>query len=90
MILVLFCVWDDARMWADWNYSLDIHLNYLGPVSKAQNPSSFSASWIPLWVHYRWVTALPDGLVPVELEWGATFFSLHPYFRDEEIKVQRI
>ena len=33
MILVLFYVWDDARVSAHWNYSFDIHLNYLGQYS---------------------------------------------------------
>ena len=30
MILVLFYVWEDAGAWAYWNYSFDMHLNYLG------------------------------------------------------------
>ena len=33
MISVLFCVCEDAKVWAHWNYSLDMHLNYLGLVS---------------------------------------------------------
>ena len=33
MILVFFSVWEEARVWAYWNYSFDIHLNYLGPIS---------------------------------------------------------
>ena len=33
MILVLFYVWEDARVWAHWNHSFDMHLSYLGPVS---------------------------------------------------------
>ena len=32
MILVLFHVWEDARVWAYGNHSFDICLNYLGPV----------------------------------------------------------
>ena len=39
MNLVLFYVWEDARVWAHWNHSLDMHLNYLGPVS-CFSPSS--------------------------------------------------
>ena len=31
--LVLFCEWEATRVWAHWNYSFDIHLSYLGPVS---------------------------------------------------------
>ena len=38
IILVLFCVWEDARVWAHWNYSFDMHLNYLGLVSCFLHP----------------------------------------------------
>ena len=31
--LALFYVWENARVWAHWNHSLDMHLSYLGPVS---------------------------------------------------------
>ena len=31
--LVLFYVWKNARVWAHWNYSFDVHLSYLGPIS---------------------------------------------------------
>ena len=41
MILVLFYVWEDARVWAHRN-SLDLHLNPLGPVA------CFSPSGVPL------------------------------------------
>ena len=30
---VLFYVWEDARVWAHWNHSFDMHLSSLGPVS---------------------------------------------------------
>lgn len=30
MILALFCVLEDSRVWAQWNYSFEMHLNYLG------------------------------------------------------------
>ena len=36
----MILVWEDARVWAHWNHSLDMHLNYLGPLS------CFSPSWI--------------------------------------------
>ena len=39
--IVLFCVWEDMRIWAHWNHSLDLHLNCLGPVAY------FSLAWIP-------------------------------------------
>ena len=47
MILTLFCVCEDARIWVYWNYSLDVYLNYLGAVS------CFPPSWFPLRVHRR-------------------------------------
>ena len=42
MNLALFYVWEDAGVWAHWNHSFDMHLNFLGPVSCIQD-----ASWIP-------------------------------------------
>ena len=39
--LVLFSVWEDPRIWAHWNQSFAMHLNYQGPVS------CFSPFWIP-------------------------------------------
>ena len=48
IILEYFCVWEGARIWVHWNYSLDMHLKHLGLVSKAQNASGFSPSWILL------------------------------------------
>ena len=42
MTLMLFYVWEDARVWAYWNHSFDMYLNYLGQLS------CFSPSWIPL------------------------------------------
>ena len=38
---MLFCVREEARVWAHWNHSFEMHLNYLGPVS------CFPPSWIP-------------------------------------------
>ena len=35
MDLVFFYVWEDARVWAYGNYSFDMPLSYLGPVSCA-------------------------------------------------------
>ena len=29
----LFHVWEGGRVWVGGNYSLDMHLNYLGPVT---------------------------------------------------------
>ena len=33
IILMIFCVWEDARVWAYWNHSFNEHLYHLGPVS---------------------------------------------------------
>ena len=52
---MLFCVWEDARVWAYWNCSFDKHLGYLGPVS------CFSPSWIPLGYTVG-VTVVVEGL----------------------------
>ena len=37
MNLVLFYVWEDARVWAHWNYFFDVHL-YVQPVSCFLHP----------------------------------------------------
>ena len=81
MILVLFCVWEDAKVWAHWNYSLDMHLNSLGLVS------CLFPSWILLWVHsvgVRWrgggdALMVMMGNIHSLLEWQATFFCLHSH-----------
>ena len=74
MIWVLLCLWEGARVWAHWNYSLVMHLNALGPVFKAQNAFCFSPSWILLRAHLPWASAAADGLILVEPEWWATLF----------------
>ena len=40
MILVVFYVWEVSRVWAHWNYSFAMHLNYLGPVACFLHPES--------------------------------------------------
>ena len=60
---------------------LNVHFNYLRIISRVQNVSCFSASWITIRVHcwgVGWVvTAVADGLmegnIPYLLEWQATF-----------------
>lgn len=42
MILALFCIREDVRVWAYLNYSFNTHPNYLGPIS------SFPPSHFPL------------------------------------------
>ena len=54
--LVPFCVWEDARVWAQWNHSFELHLSSLGPVSCAF--SSWVSSGAPLrglqWLRAWW------------------------------------
>ena len=68
LILVLFYVWEDARVWARCDYSLDMHFNYLGWVS------SFSVSWIPSgcpagngcgdsWLHHPMFTEMAGSIL---------------------------
>ena len=38
MILVPFCVWEGARVWAHWNHSFHVHLHCQGPVSGFLHP----------------------------------------------------
>ena len=52
----LFSIWEEARVWADWNHSLDGHLCSLGPV-----PCS-SPSWVPSGCTVR-VAAVAEGMV---------------------------
>ena len=73
--------------------SRDMHLNYLGPVSKAQSSSCFSPSWIPhrvvegTWLY--WLMAWPlynwKGRKHCLLEWQATF-PFHSSLRFEGLK----
>ena len=46
MNLALFYEREDARVWAHWKHSSDVHLSYPGPVA------CFSPSWIPLRVTF--------------------------------------
>ena len=71
MIVVFFHVWEDARVWAHWNYSLDTHLHYLGPVSY------FSPSWVPSGRNVRGSCSgqlLDAHNILCLLKWQATFF----------------
>ena len=38
MNFTLFCVWEDAKVWAHRNHSFDLHLIYLGWVSYVFTP----------------------------------------------------
>lgn len=90
MILVPFCVCEDARIWTHCICPLDIHLNYLGQYPKHRSlqvflhpefPARYTVGgqlqWLLAWSLKNW-----NG--------GGACLSLHPYLRREEIKVQRI
>ena len=46
--LVLFCIWEDARVRAYWNHSFDMHLSYLVSISYVFSP------WIYWGCTIRW------------------------------------
>ena len=49
MNVVLFYVWEDARVWAYWNHSFYMHFNYLGPVSCIFHAESSQAAVLMAW-----------------------------------------
>ena len=72
MNLVLFCVWEDERVWAHWNPSLDVQLNCLGPASCFFSPESpqGALSWV--------APSMAEGLVDVFVYWdGSTDTAVH-------------
>ena len=77
MILVPSYVWEDARVWAYWNYSVDTHLNYLGLVF------CFSPSCILLRIHHRgklqWLMAWRQTTFIVYWNGRQLFLSKHLY-----------
>lgn len=79
MLLVLFYVGEGARIQGHGKFSLDIHLNSLG-ASIIQMLPVFLHPEVSLRVHrgvpLRWVTAVANGLIFVELEWWTTFFTV--------------
>ena len=58
--LMLFYVWEAARVRAHWNHSFDMHLSYLGPVSVSPRPAhwgrrkdcSVPAGWLQHFVYW--------------------------------------
>jgi len=48
---------EDVKVWAYWNYSSHVLLNYLGSVS------SLSPSWVPLRVQWMWLAVLVGSLM---------------------------
>ena len=55
MNLLLFYRWEEARVWAFGNHSLDVHLNCLGPVSHFLHPEAPQGAQLGL-------TAVTEGL----------------------------
>ena len=81
MILVFFCVWEDARVWAYRNHSFDMHRNYLGPVSffsilKSPQDVEGGCGW---WLDGGQHSLFPrmEGKILCLLTWQATFFCPH-------------
>ena len=75
-----FYIWEDARVWARWNRSSDMHLNYLGPIS------CFCPFWIPLGCTVGTAAAadcLVAGNILCLLKWQTTFFFVH--MDDEDV-----
>ena len=85
MHLALVCVWEDARFWARWNYSFEVHLNCLGPVSPFSTLNSLR--------EHRWTAAaVAAGLMSVILHlliWKVTFF-MHMMHVTTWVNLQRI
>ena len=77
MILELFWVWEDARVWAHWNCSLDGHLDCLRPVPQAQNASCVSSMLNFLRAHRWWADAMADCLVLIEPGLGGSIPCAH-------------
>ena len=69
MNLTLFYVWEDARVWAKWNHSFDVRLNYLG------RASWFSPSWIPS-------RCTAEGGGRGQLQWLMALWPQHPLFTE--------
>ena len=51
--LVLFYIWEDARVWAYQTHSFCVHLSYPGPVSRAfhilSSPGAHRGEWLQSW-----------------------------------------
>ena len=67
MILKLSYISEDARIWAYWNYSFDMHLNYLGPVFLfffiLNSPSGAALGWLDWCGWPSWFTEMADNIV---------------------------
>ena len=68
MNLVLFYVWEDARVWAHWSHSFDMLVNYLRPVS------CFPPSWDPL----SWAAVADSFMATTSfVHWDGSWHSLY-------------
>ena len=87
---VLFYVWEDSKVCANWNHSFDVHLNYAEPVScvlPAWNPSGCTVvSGCNVWGlgHQQLVSFHPE--FPQGSPSGDTvaWWLQHPFFTDTE------
>lgn len=89
MILVLFYVWEDARVWALWN-SVDLHLNPLGPVACFSVSVAAVPQWLTTWPRAPFF-ACWNGR-PLFFVWNTNYLELgvggsvpqhHPHFRHQ-------
>ena len=65
--LVLFYVWEGARLWAHWNQAFDAHLSYLGPAScsfRSQVPSGLTvwAAAVACWLWHSLFTEMTGSI----------------------------
>ena len=65
----VFYVWEDARIWGLWKFSIDKFLNYLGADIQSTECFLFSST-----LNSPEATTMSNGLILVELEWQAIFF----------------
>ena len=69
--IALFCIWEGARVWAHGNYSFDLQLSYLGPVS-----CSF-----PSWVPSGWLQWLDGCNIPLFVDMAGNLFHSQAAYR---------
>ena len=73
--LALFYVWEDARLWAHWNHSFDMHLTYLGPIS------SVFISWVSTGL------TTGSGYSLMATRWQV-FFSFLSFLRADQLRLE--
>ena len=90
MNLVLFYVWEDAKVWAHWNHSFGIYLSYLGPVSCVFSSLSLLRVHHWGWLHWLmawwWASCFYPEFPQGSLSWGGcnvmARWLQHPLFTD--------